>query len=212
MSNYIENDKSSYDKLLKITCDIYCMFSIPCVVGCSFLARSIINLFCGKQFSESIIIMQVISLTIFFMALSGFFMDQVFIPRRKDKYTMAAVTSGAIMNFTFNLILIPKYHALGAAIATVISEFSVFFISFILSIRILKFEAFKIFKNLWQYILSTFIMYLLLTFLSHFFIVHNLLYLTVSIFSSVLIYILSLLLLRNQLLIRLINIIKEKLV
>lgn len=210
MSNYIENDKESYNRLLSTTCDIYCMFSIPCVVGLSFLAKPIINLFCGHEFSGSIIIMHIISLIIFFISLGGFFMDQIFIPRRKDKYTMVAVVSGAIINFTLNLILIPKYYALGAAIATVIAEFVVFFISFLLAFKILKSDMFKIFKNLWQYIVSTILMFFILFALSLLFKIHNHLYLIISVLCSIFIYFAFLIILRNPIIIKLIKSLKER--
>lgn len=210
MSNYVENDKNSYDKLLITTCDIYCMFSIPCVVGLYFLAKPIINLFCGSEFEGSIIVMQIISLIIFFTSLGGFFMDQIFIPKRKDKYTLIAVTFGAISNLILNIIFIPKYQALGAAIATVISEFLVSFVSFILSIVLLKKKILMLFKNIWQYILATIIMLLLLSLISKLMIDHNYIYLFVSVISSISIYFIILIIVKNPIVLKLINCVKGK--
>jgi O-antigen/teichoic acid export membrane protein len=45
------------------------------------------------------------------------------------KFSLLATSLGAIMNIVLNIFLIPKYHGVGAAMATVISYFTSAFLS-----------------------------------------------------------------------------------
>lgn len=50
---------------------------------------------------------------------------QIFIPMEKEKLILQSTLTGAVTNFTFNMILIPRFAENGAAAATVLAEFAV---------------------------------------------------------------------------------------
>ena len=50
---------------------------------------------------------------------------QYLLPCKKNKEYTISVIVGAVINFTLNMILIPRYQCIGAAIATALAEFSV---------------------------------------------------------------------------------------
>ena len=69
--------------------------------------------------------MRVISPIILLIGLSNVTGTQYLLPiKRQTEYTISVIC-GAIINFIMNMILIPKYGAIGASIGTVIAEFTV---------------------------------------------------------------------------------------
>ncbi len=56
---------------------------------------------------------------------------------KKQKYFNIGVITGAIVNFILNIILIPKFNAIGAAIASVISEITILLIFILYSKKML---------------------------------------------------------------------------
>lgn len=98
------------------------IFALPATVGLTLISYPTMILFSGQQYVEAIPIMQVMNPIILIISLSGLIGIQIFMPLRKEKYTLVSVIGGAIVNFTLNLLLIPQYGAMGAAIATVCAE------------------------------------------------------------------------------------------
>ena len=137
LSNYAENNKEKFYLLLQKTFNIILLLCIPFMFGLIVMARPLTILFCGENFEQSIVIMQIMAIIIFMIPLATFMHTQFFIPLRKDKYTFYTVLVGAITNSLFNIVLILKYGGLGAGIATVIAETSVTSTCFIFAKKIL---------------------------------------------------------------------------
>ncbi len=196
MSNVVETDRNAGNRLLLKTYNLYLFLTIPCAIGLCFLARSIIQLFCGNEFYPAVKTMQIMTPIIIFIPFGQFFTNLIFTPLRKDRYSLVPVLIGAGINFIMNLILIPKLYAFGAGIATVVAEFSVWIIKLFLSKKLTEvFSSF--FKNLYQYIISALLMILVLFLISlvQFSATWNLL---VSVIAGVAVYVISLVLLKNE--------------
>ena len=56
---------------------------------------------------------------------------QVLVPQGKDRAYVLSCFVGAVVNLGINAVLIPQFQAVGAAIGTIVAEFSVLFIQFI---------------------------------------------------------------------------------
>ncbi len=68
------------------------------------------------------------------------FMGSVYMVRKKSVYSFLTAAVGATVNIVFNLLLIPKYSAMGAAVATFISYFVVLLIRGAHTVRLVKFR------------------------------------------------------------------------
>ncbi len=68
------------------------------------------------------------------------FMGSVYMVRKKSVYSFLTAAIGAAVNIIFNLLLIPKYSAMGAAIATFISYFVVLLIRGAHTVKLVKFR------------------------------------------------------------------------
>lgn len=106
------------------------LIGVPLMLGLISVVERFVPIFYGPGYEPVKRILVCISPVIIFIGLSNVLGTQYQIPTNKQKdYTWSVVT-GAIVNFVLNLILIPKFNADGAVIATVIAEFAVLFVHY----------------------------------------------------------------------------------
>lgn len=123
LSYYSEKeDKSEFNQLIIKGFSITLCIAIPCTLGLHFLSRPITLLFSGENYIPSIPVMKIMNPIIIIISISNFIGIQYFLPLGKEKIALQSVIIGAVTNFSLNIILIPKYQALGAGIATLSAE------------------------------------------------------------------------------------------
>lgn len=196
LSYYIKQNKiEEFNNLLTKNLSIIIMISLPCTIGLNILSKPITLLFSGDNFIPAIPIMKIMNPIIIIISISNFIGSQIFIPLGKEKYTIIAVSCGSIINFTLNLLLIPKYKALGAAIATISAEGIVAIIQIFNSRKIISIQS-HLFE-LVQYIIAVIIMGIGVKFISKI-INSNLLSIIICVLVGALIYYIILILLKNK--------------
>lgn len=116
--------KLSYDKtklLYKRSFQYMMMLSLPIATGLFLLAdRIILNMY-SPEFNNSVIVLQILAASLIFVFvnyLMGYLLNSI------DKQKLFTLTAGVttIFNVLLNIVLIPKYSYIGAAVATLISE------------------------------------------------------------------------------------------
>lgn len=107
---------------------LFAMFiSIGSMFGLIGVTDVFIPIFLGKDFTECIRLTNIISITIIFIAWSNVLRTQYLIPKKKDNIYIVSTILGGIINLVINLLLINKYGVIGAAVGTIIAEFTVAF-------------------------------------------------------------------------------------
>lgn len=125
-SNLLENGKNEeFYALSSKSYNFITMMSFPMLCGVLLLSPSIIMLFCGPGFIPSIEVLRIISPIIVFIGISNLIGIQMLYPMGKIKLVTISTGVGAAVNLILNIILIPSMAQNGAALATVIAEFSV---------------------------------------------------------------------------------------
>jgi len=94
---------------------------LPLALGGAIFAPRIISLLYGSAYQESVLILQVIIWVLPFMFLTNL-MGRVLGAINQQSLVAWIAGIGAVINVTLNLILIPTYSFVGAAIATIITE------------------------------------------------------------------------------------------
>ena len=84
-------------------------------------AGYIIEVIYGSGYINSIIILQILSMNIYFVYLNITYGNPLIAWDRQKVYSYSIIV-GALSNIILNLILIPRYFAIGAAFATICSE------------------------------------------------------------------------------------------
>ena len=122
ITNMISNNDDSYKKSI-----LYSMiFSIFIASSMSFgimgVAKEFVPLFYGPGYDVCIGIYLVLLPASIFMAFSNVIRTQYMLPNHMDNKVVVSGYLGVVVNVCANLLLIPKYGAIGAAIGTVVAE------------------------------------------------------------------------------------------
>lgn len=121
-SKYANNNKKEITESLKTSFRFVFMIGFPMMLGICAIAGDLIPKFLGEGFERSVTITYAISPIILFIGLSNIIGMQYLLPTMRQRQYTISVALGAAVNLICNLILIPKFKAAGAAIATVAAE------------------------------------------------------------------------------------------
>lgn len=200
-------DKTEFYKLAYKGFDILLLIALPSAVGLSLLSTSIVHLLSGNGYEAAILPMRIMNPIIVVIGLSNFIGIQMFMPLNKEKWTLYSVLVGAVVNFFINLFLIPIYGSVGASIATLCAETTVTLTQLILLRRFLKIN--KIAKSLIKYFLNSVVMgvfiYACVRFISV-----EWVELVIGVIVGVVVYILILVIEKNELIYEVLTSIKNK--
>ena len=170
IANLFANKKSNdISETIKKSFKFVLLVGIPLSLGSIILAKYLIPLYLGEGYDKSVILMQILSPIIIIVGMSNVTGVQLLIPLKRQKQYNISVVAGAIINLILNAILINRYSSVGAAIATVISEFIILYIQvrFVNNIVDIKY----IIISSWKYYIAgliMFVMCLLINILFHF--------------------------------------------
>lgn len=133
------------------------MFSaIPLTVGTILLARPLVYCFCGGDFSGAVPVVLYTAPTIILIGMTQVIGIQILYPYGKENLVIISTLVAAVLNVIFNILLIPLYAEVGAAISTLIAEFSVLVAQVKLGKRFIPFKYID--KQISTYILASFLM------------------------------------------------------
>lgn len=122
---YSSGNIEEFRNLSKTGIGILLTLACPSAIGACLLSRECISLFFGEAFLGSVVTMSILSLSIITVALSNFMGYQVLVTIGKEKIVMYSTIFGACINVILNFVLIPQFAHNGAAVASVVTEFSV---------------------------------------------------------------------------------------
>lgn len=95
---------------------------IPLCLGLVGISSNFVGWFYGKGFEKVIPLLKILSFLILAIGISNVTGTQFLIPTKRQNIFTGTVIIGAATNFVMNLVLIPRYQAIGAAIASVVAE------------------------------------------------------------------------------------------
>ena len=202
-SNMISNNQfDEFKQMANKAVGFVIALSLPMAVCVIFTASPLIRLFAGEEFGPSVVVLQLLSPIILFISLSSIISMQVLYPQGKENIALKSTGTGAITNFTLNLLLIPQFSYIGAAFSTAIAECLVLVVLLIAGRKYLPIQIFS--KINLHYLIGTCLIALSLYLLS-LFILNEMLYMFIGMVVSWVIYILYLYIVKNELTLQLIE-------
>jgi len=138
MSRYIFGDRKKFNLVADKTFKVFLILTTPLFLGTIFLAQPIINLIGGSGFSESVLVLRLLAAAMAFIFFGSFFTN-VIIAGNLQRKLMGILLVCAIFNISLNLIFIPRYSYVGAAITSSITEGLVVLLSGFVAWRGLKY-------------------------------------------------------------------------
>lgn len=156
-SNYISTGHlDEFNELAGKSFSYLICIALPMVAGLILLAEPIIGVFSGSGYAPSVPTLQAIAPIIFFVGISGFLSMQILYPMGKENLVIVVASCTTAVNVICNLLLIPRYAQVGAAVASSVSELSGMVVVIFIAGRYLKFSLFNV-RQL-NYIVGTAIM------------------------------------------------------
>lgn len=158
-NKFAKGDVNGVRKSLYNSFDFVTSLAVPMMFGLMAISLKFAPWFLGSEYVPTGKLMFIESPIVLFIAWSNVTGTQYLMPVNRVKEYTLSVTAGAVSNIIFNFILIKKYGANGAALATVLSEFFViavqlFFVKNTISRR-------RLFKATWKYLISGLFMFII---------------------------------------------------
>lgn len=120
-----KGDTAGFRSVIKKSLNITLALSLPITAGLMILAKPVTLIFCGADYMPAIPVLLLNAPVIIFISLTNLMGIQILYPKNKLSLVIWSVSGGAIMNLLLNVLLIPGYGAVGAAVSTLIAEFTV---------------------------------------------------------------------------------------
>lgn len=121
MSRYIFHERKKFELIADKTFKVFLVLTIPLFIGTVFLAGGIIRLIGGAGFIDSVPVLRLLAAAMVFIFFGNFFTN-VIIAGNLQKKLMGILLFCAIFNVSLNLILIPRFSYIGAAITSSLTE------------------------------------------------------------------------------------------
>lgn len=121
-NTFATGDKEKIKKYLKNSFAFVFFLGFPVTFGIVSIAKAFVPVFFGPGYDKVVLLINIISPIILLMGIANVVGTQYLLPTKKQKEYTISVTVGVIVNFILNYIFITKHGAVGASIATVISQ------------------------------------------------------------------------------------------
>ncbi|MGL6057904.1 MAG: flippase [Culicoidibacterales bacterium] len=159
MSNLFANGKhEEAKKMIYQSFRFYNLVAFPIMFGLIAIAPFFIDWFFGPGYDGVQNVIIISSLMMVALSWSNIGGIQLLLPLERNREFTISVTTGAVVNFGLNLILIPKLGYIGAAIATLVTECSVTAVQFFMLRDYLEFKM--IFKPLLKIVPASLTMFI----------------------------------------------------
>ena len=123
IANLISKDKASIANKYTQKSICFTMFlSTSMCFGIMAISRIFVPLYFGEGFEKCSSLFYVLLPSCIFLAFANVIRTQYLIPMKKDKIYVTSIVIGAIVNVTFNALLIPSLASVGAAIGTLLTQ------------------------------------------------------------------------------------------
>ncbi|MFC1721520.1 flippase [Patescibacteria group bacterium] len=130
ISRFYKEDKSKIAGLVGRLIKYYTIASVALMIFLYLLGAPLIRLFFGAEYEPSIPLFKILTFVLVFVFVN-FLVGTLLNASNKQHVTTIAAGICAGVNVAINFILIPQYGAAGAAVATIITEFILGFISIV---------------------------------------------------------------------------------
>ena len=155
---FAENKKEDVKKYLMQSFNIVWLLGLPAMFGTIAISRKLVPWFYGDGYEPVIILLNITSIIFIAIGLNNITGIQYLIQARKQKIYTISVSVAAVINVILNSILIRTNGTVGATIASITAEVVILIIHLIYMRKIIN--VFDVFKMSIKYLISSFIMFL----------------------------------------------------
>jgi O-antigen/teichoic acid export membrane protein len=120
----------------------FLLFTIPAIFGLSLLSRQLLLIMTSTEFvAQGAVILPIVAVGTLFYGLYGSIFAWIFAVAKRTKLVFVLVSFSALINLILNIIFIPSYGIIAAAITTLIAYFILFALTIYFSRKYIKFKV-----------------------------------------------------------------------
>lgn len=124
-ARFADGDRQSITRYIYRSFNLVLAFGVPLIAGIVLMSDAFVPFFFGDGYEKTAILMKILSPIIVFIGISNSIgMQYLLSVKRQNEFTISVIV-GSITNFVMNIILIPHFASIGAAVGTLIAELSV---------------------------------------------------------------------------------------
>ena len=192
---FSEGRTTEFKQRLDDALHLMLMLAFPVAFGVSGIASNLVPIFLGEGYSTCIILLYIFMPLVIVLGISVYLDGMYLVPSGQRLKSAMAVIVGAASNLFLNIILVLKFAAIGAAIATLLTECIVSSIMIFLSRKMVDWKAFM--SYFLKYLICSCIMFIEVIYINT--LVHNKeLAMIIQIITGALIYAALLLILKDK--------------
>lgn len=154
------NDEQQAKKKITMSFHALRVVGLPCVLGICAVSKVLVPIFLGDGYDPVVNLIYIIAPIGILSPLNGLFCNAYFKAYNKVWHQTAVLIFAAVISILFNLLLIPKFGAVGCAIASLISELVQLPFYIVLSRKELNEK--EIFKTIIKPLIASIIMFLVI--------------------------------------------------
>lgn len=132
MSNMIaKGEMRKSVEYIRISIKLVTVIGSAIAFGLIGISNVLVPVYFGYEYMPCIMLINLLSITVFFISWANVVRTQYLMPLHHDKIYVESMIIGAVANFIINSMLIPKFAGVGAAIGTIVAEFTVMIVQMI---------------------------------------------------------------------------------
>ncbi|MCH3997035.1 MAG: oligosaccharide flippase family protein [Lactobacillus amylovorus] len=204
-----QKNQTEFVVLLKRILNIMTFFIVPMIAGLVLIRKNMILIISNSKYIDATQSLSILSFALFFAVTANIVANGLLVILNQEKYVVIGTTASAAINIILNFGLIPLWGQNGAALTTLIAEATMLGISMWAAKSYLKdlLDIPELLKTIVGSVIMFFVTSLMIPFLS----TNVILNLIEIVMIAVLIYSISMFLIRDKILKMIINLVKEKL-
>ncbi len=192
---YKDNKVEEIKKNLLFTLEIVLFLAFACGFGIASIASRFVPIFFGDGYNQTIILLYIMAILLIIIAISNVLGGLYYTPSGKRKQSALFIIVGSIINLILNIPLIYFFKSYGASIASIVAEL-VITILYLKNCTLLKF--FDLLKIIYKKLIAGLIM-LLIVFVFDYIFDFNIYFMLIGeIIIGAIVYISTLLILKDQ--------------
>jgi O-antigen/teichoic acid export membrane protein len=208
-SEFTRGNKEEMEKYVNFALQLILIITLPMTFGMIGIAPNFVTWFLGNEFEPVTNLLIIMSPVIFFVGLANVFGIQILIGTNQQNKYSVAVTSGAILSLIINFVLIKPLASTATSIALLVAEG----VGALIQIYFAKsyFNLKKFFLMFIKYFTLSAFVYLSVILVSKYLLFSPLLITFIQLSVGMITYIIGLVIIKEPLILKLFNIVKNKL-
>ncbi|EET58745.1 polysaccharide biosynthesis protein [Marvinbryantia formatexigens DSM 14469] len=156
-NEFSNNNKEKINELLTKACRASLFMAFPLMFGIAGISNCFIPWYLGDEFSATSTALMILAPIVLSNTLIGISGTQYFIATNQIKILLLSNSLAAVMNILVNALMIPKFGYIGAAVATLISNYTLVLVQYYVLSKQISIR--KMFSNTLRYLIASMIMF-----------------------------------------------------